>query len=207
MEVTPVGLLLNTVSESYDFEDELDATGNAKTDSIDGEVEEPHSDDKKNKWRVKKRHMTKEVVRTQRFAQQRNMCGAAKFDQKKLTRHRDYRADLESQSLTYNQSIVQTFGGRYFSANETVVIKRHITTTLRDLLRANLGERMVTWHIEAPMNAAYQVVPRAFALSDCLFNEVQKLKSYRVLYRGKYYLFEFEGGELKEYCRVKHDRT
>jgi hypothetical protein len=208
MEVTPINLLLNRASESCNFEDELDATNDANTETTDGEVAEQDSEDKKVNRLVEKQRLVKELARTQTFARHKNKYSAAllsknKFGQVKKSWRRDEKSELENQNLAYNLSIVQTLGGIPFSSNDTVVIKKPIAITQPRIS----GERMVKWHIEAQLNASYQAVPRAFALSDRLFYETQKIKSYRVLYQNRYYLFEFEGGEMKEYCEEKHDRT
>ncbi|MEZ9201554.1 hypothetical protein AB4151_03995 [Vibrio splendidus] len=208
MEVTSVNLLLNRASESCNFEDELDATNDSNTETTDVEIAEQDSEDKKVNRLVEKQRLVKELARTQTFARHKNKYSAAllsknKFGQVKKSWRRDEKSELESQNLAYNLSIVQTLGGIPFSSNDTVVIKKPIAITQPRIS----GERMVKWHIEAQLNASYQAVPRAFALSDRLFYETQKIKSYRVLYQNRYYLFEFEGGEMKEYCEEKHDRT
>lgn len=208
MEVTSVNLLLNRASESCNFEDELDATNDSNTETTDVESAEQDSEDKKVNRLVEKQRLVKKLARTQTFARHKNKYSAAllsknKFGQVKKSWRRDEKSELESQNLAYNLSIVQTLGGIPFSSNDTVVIKKPIAITQPRIS----GERMVKWHIEAQLNASYQAVPRAFALSDRLFYETQKIKSYRVLYQNRYYLFEFEGGEMKEYCEEKHDRT
>lgn len=197
MEVTPVNFLLNRTSESHSFEEELDAKSDASTDFADSEVKEQDCEDKKVNCLVEKRGLIKKVARVQTFGQHKN-----KSAQAKRTLRRDEKFELESQSLAYNQLIANTFEGMPFSSDK--VLKQPIATNLMSHPSLS-GEHRSKWCIEAQLNATYQAIPCVFNLSDCLFYHTQKLNSYRVLFRNRYYLFEFKGGEMKKYCEVKRD--
>ncbi len=82
-----------------------------------------------------------------------------------------------------------------------------IATTGMKPPTVTLMERMHTWRVEVQQATSYLPVIPHFTLSALLFHQGQKLKSYRVLHQGKYYLFEFEGEDMKEYCEIDHDRA
>ncbi|TOE84735.1 hypothetical protein CGJ34_08290 [Vibrio parahaemolyticus] len=204
MEVIQANLPLNTFAERDDFEAEIDAI----TDSTDGETEEPCRDDDKVNRLVERQRLVKEVARAQTFGrhQQKKRISLQlprKLESTKPLRCQADAGERHNPSSVYNLAFIQTLMSGMVDVDAVAKETSPIATTgVKPLM-----ERMQTWRIEVQQATSYLPVMQHFTLSARLFHQDQKLKSYRVLHQGKYYLFEFEGEEMKEYCEVDHDRA
>lgn len=208
MEVIQANLPLNTFAERNDFEAEIDAI----TDSTDGETEEPCRDDDKVNRLVERQRLVKEVARAQTFGRYQQKKGISLQSPRKLEATKPLRcqadaAERHNPSSVYNLAFIQTLMSGTVDIDEVAKGTSPIATTGMKPPTVTLMEYMQTWRVEVQQTTSYLPVMPHFTLSARLFHQEQKLKSYRVLYQGKYYLFEFEGEEMKEYCEVDHDRT
>ncbi|HHY0446978.1 TPA: hypothetical protein ACVU4T_003928 [Vibrio parahaemolyticus] len=204
MEVIQANLPLNTFAERDDFEAEIDAI----TDSTDGETEEPCRDDDKVNRLVERHRLVKEVARAQTFGRHQqkkriSLQSPRKLESTKPLRCQADAGERHNPSSVYNLAFIQTLMSGMVDVDAVAKETSPIATTgVKPLM-----ERMQTWRIEVQQATSYLPVMQHFTLSARLFHQDQKLKSYRVLHQGKYYLFEFEGEEMKEYCEVDHDRA
>ncbi|WP_182036387.1 hypothetical protein [Vibrio diabolicus] len=208
MEVVQVNLPLNTFAERDDFEAEIDAI----TDSTDGETEEPSRDDDKVNRLVERHRLVKEVARAQTFGRHQQNKRISLQSPRKLKATKPLRCQAEAAerhnpSSVYNLAFIQTLMLGTVDIDEVAKRTSPMATTGMKPPAVTSMERMQTWRVEVQQTTSYLPVMPHFTLSARLFHQEQRLISYRVLYQGKYYLFEFEGEEMKEYWEVDHDRT
>ncbi|MCQ9078724.1 hypothetical protein [Vibrio parahaemolyticus] len=208
MEVIQANLLLNTFAERDDFEAEIDAI----TDSTDGETEEPCRDDDKVNRLVERQRLVKEVARAQTFGRHQHKKRISLQSPRKLEATKPLRCQADAgerhnPSSVYNLAFIQTLMSGMVDVDAVAKETSPIATTGMKLPTVTLMECMQTWRVEVQQATSYLPVIPHFTLSARLFHQDQKLKSYRVLHQGKYYLFEFEGEEMKEYCEIDHDRA
>lgn len=203
MEVTPAKLLLNTLGEQRDFEAEVEAV----TDAIN---DEPCRDDHKVNRLVERRRLVKEVAQAQSFGRhrQKQCLGRGSSGKLDVSKYLQCNApEQQNQPSGYNFGFLQRRSWGTSTVSHVFTVKGPIVTVQMKPASVGLAERVRTWHVEVQQTAIYVAAISPFAASARLFHYEHKLKSYRVLYQGKYYKFEFEGEEMKEYCELEYDRT
>ncbi|WP_139126297.1 hypothetical protein [Aeromonas sp. DNP9] len=204
MEVTPATLSLNTLGEHSDFEAEVESV----TDAIN---DEPCRDDHKVNRLVERRRLVKEVAQAQSFGRHRQKkCFLGRGSSGKLDVNKYRQCDApeqQNQPSGYNFGFFQRRSWGTSTDGQPFTLKGPIVTVQMNPAAVGLAERVRRWHVEVQQTAVYVAAVSPFAASARLFHYEHKLKSYRVLYQGKYYHFEFEGEEMKEYCELEYDRT
>ncbi|HCG8492836.1 TPA: hypothetical protein NKA38_004748 [Vibrio parahaemolyticus] len=207
MEVIQANLPLNTFAERDDFEAEIDAI----TDSTDGETEGPCRDDDKVNRLVERQRLVKEVARAETFGRYKQKKRISQQSPCKLetTKPLQCHADVverHNPSSVYNLAFIQTIMSGTVDIDEVAKGTSSITKGMKPQT-VTLVERMQTCRVEVQQTTSCLPATPSFTSSAWLFYQEQKLKSYRVIYQGKYYLFEFQGEDMKEHCEVDYDRT
>lgn len=182
MEAIRANLILNTLAECDDFEAEID---DCQTDTTNSSSEELSSDDEKVNRLIKKQRLIKKLERAELFVRYRQMRR-----QVDVTEQQNYKFDIETHTPETNSAD---------DCNKTISL---ISTTRIKALPVGFIEYIQTWPVEVQRTPIYLPVETSFMCNTRLFHQEQKLKSYRVLYQGKYYLFEFEDKTIKDYYEV-----
>lgn len=208
MEVSKVDLQSSLDDKLSDFETEVDAVSSQENDLLEcnsqeacdevGEIMQLIRKKKRAKMFEKKKVLR---VQKERMLQQ---CLLRKREILKRLRFQDSSTEQRCSPMVHNLSFLNKSPMLESSVDRKVNVTNKISPIgTHASIISSQDSKTYNLYYQNIILSPTSISP--FFVGDNWFGGSYRYKRYRVLYRGKYYLFEFEGADMKGYCEAKHD--